>query len=97
MYKCEFPDCKYVCDDRNQIHSHHIVPKELGGSDKSFNRISVCPNCHTRIYVEKSTSGMHSIRNKNSVVLKTWLLSTDGRVLEYIDEYGETKYHFNKE
>lgn len=92
MYKCEFPNCDYECSDRNQIHEHHIVPKELNGSNKRFNIIRVCPNCHARIYIPESKHGNHSIKSKNSVVLLQWLKSTDGKVLSYI-ENDEVKYY----
>jgi len=97
MYKCEFPDCGHSTEDRNQIHSHHIVPKELDGVNDDYNKISVCPNCHNRIYVEGTKSGIHSIKNKNSIILNGWLTSTNGKVLEYIDVDGEIEYHFNGE
>jgi len=97
MYKCEFPGCDYVCEHRSQIHRHHIVPKTLNGSDKEYNKIYVCPNCHTRIYVPGVKHGIHSIKTNESIIINGWLGSTNGRVLEYINSSGNIDYYFMKE
>jgi len=93
IYRCKFPNCGYTTNNRSQIHEHHIVPKELNGSDSKSNMLFVCPNCHSKIYCPECSSGIHSILNENSIIIKHKLLSTGGQVLEYID-HGETKYHF---
>lgn len=92
-YKCLFPNCNYETENRSQINYHHIVPKELGGKDGERNRIYLCPNCHSRIYVPNCTSGIHSINCDSSIIITNKLHSTSGVVLEYI-ENDETKYHF---
>jgi len=97
MYRCEFPGCDYVCEGRSQIHEHHIIPKKLNGSNKKSNKIYVCPNCHTRIYVPGMRNGIHSIKNKDSIIINGWLGSTNGRVLEYINSSGNIDYYFMKE
>ena len=94
MYKCEFPNCNYVCEERSQIHNHHIVPRELNGSEKQSNKIYLCPNCHTRVYVPEVKSGIHSIKATNSIIIKGWLQSTAGRALEYINSNGNIEYYF---
>ena len=92
-FKCLFPNCNYETENRSQIHNHHIIPKENGGNDSNGNRIMLCPNCHSRVYVPNCTSGIHSINSDNSIVINHKLQSTSGIVLEYVD-HEETKYHF---
>jgi uncharacterized protein YlaI len=92
-YKCKFPGCTYKTESRTQIHKHHIISKELGGSDNEGNRIFLCPNCHNRIFIPEAESGIHSFEHDNSIIINNKLDSTSGIVLEYID-HGETKYWF---
>jgi len=82
FYKCEFPFCEYTTMVRNKIHFHHIIPKELNGSGK-HNLIKLCPTCHSKIFVENSLSGNHSIKDKDSIVILNRILSTAGTVLKY--------------
>lgn len=89
MYYCQFPNCNYSTKDRKCIEHHHIIPKELNGSNRKFNRIWLCPNHHSLIYVPNSTSGKHSIAT--NVILIRKLLSTSGTLLEYSED-GEVKY-----
>ncbi len=84
MYCCQMPFCDYVCEDKSQIHSHHIKPKALGGSNDRSNLINLCPNCHDgRIYIPEMSNGNHSIKHNNSVVLLGKLSSTGGPVISY--------------
>ena len=83
MYYCKMPGCEYVCEDRSQVHFHHIIPKSLGGSNNESNLIEVCPNCHNRIYIENETHGIHSIKHSNSIILLSKMLSTGGPVISY--------------
>ena len=48
MYFCEL--CDYSTPNRNNIENHHIVPKELKGSDKQYNRVYLCPNHHRMLH-----------------------------------------------
>ncbi len=96
-YKCEFPNCRYICEDRSSIHSHHILPVELGGSNKLSNRIYLCPNCHNKIFIPSSIRGIHSIKKKDSIVLIGWLSSTGGKVLQYINSSGDEEFNFCNE
>lgn len=91
-YSCEFPKCDYSTSHRSQVNYHHILPLELNGSDKEYNRIWLCPTHHTKIYVPESKSGMHSCKGRDSIVLIQWLSSTAGRVLEYQDIKGNNFY-----
>lgn len=36
-----------------ELHAHHIVPKEVGGSDLIPNLATVCGDCHSRIHPDK--------------------------------------------
>lgn len=94
-YHCEFPNCTYETNQRSHIHIHHIIPREFGGCDKKWNKIFLCPNCHaTKIFVPNS-SGIHSYKTKETIVIKGWRISTGGRMLEYIDANGEVCYFQN--
>jgi 5-methylcytosine-specific restriction endonuclease McrA len=83
MYYCEYPNCNYQTDIRSKINYHHIIPKSKSGSNKNFNRIWLCPNCHTSIYIPEETKGIHSKFNDNSIIILGWKLSTAGKILEY--------------
>ena len=91
-YKCQFPKCDYSTTHRSQIQYHHIVPLELNGSNKQYNRIWLCPTCHTKVFVKESRSGIHSIQGKDSIIIIQWMNSTSGRVLEYQDRSGNISY-----
>jgi len=97
MYICQMPDCNYVCEDKAQINFHHIVPKSMGGSNKSSNLIELCPNCHARIYIVGMEHGSHSVEHSNSVILHGKYLSTGGQVIsyQYIDD-DEIQYSILK-
>lgn len=93
MYYCEL--CDFSTENRNNVHEHHIIPKELKGSNKSFNRVIICARCHSMIYVEGSTSGIHSIKNVDSIIIKGWFQSTDGNIL-IIESQSIEKYIVKK-
>lgn len=84
--------CNYKTNFKKEIDSHHIQPKELNGSDAKENRINLCPNCHRKIYEPSSTKGIHSIKTSNSIQLISKRFSTNGWLLEYIDENNETQF-----
>ena len=88
IYRCEAPFCNYETEDKHQIHFHHIVSKSQGGKNGKYNLVTLCPNCHNRIYIPEAKRGIHSIKAKNYIILKRILLSTDGLCLEYETEDG---------
>ena len=94
MFKCEFPGCDYTTKYRTQINNHHIKPVECGGSDKGFNRIWLCPTHHTKVYIPEATRGIHTIKGEDSIMIKGWLQSTKGRILEYININNISQTHF---
>jgi len=42
-HKCRF------CEDEENLHTHHIIPRKASGSDKQENLMTVCASCHKRI------------------------------------------------
>lgn len=96
-YKCEFPDCDYETTVRRDIDEHHIVPKSMGGSDKGFNKVYLCPNHHRKIYVEGCEHGFHSQITIDSIQIINIYKSTDGKVIHYKDvKNNEYAYYLNK-
>ena len=89
-YKCQI--CRYTTDLKSQIHEHHIIPREAGGPDFKWNKVWLCPNCHSKIFSEQSITGIHAKKGVLSIRLIGWRDTTAGKLLEYIDENGETKY-----
>lgn len=87
-YKCQFPNCNYTTDQRTQIHNHHIVPKKLNGSNKSKNRIYLCPTHHTKIFQPSVKRGIHSKKSEDSLILLGWISGTNGTNLHYTDLDG---------
>jgi len=93
MYYCEL--CDYKTKNRNNIEIHHIVPKELNGSNKKSNKVYVCGTCHSKIYVNGSKSGAHSIKNTSSIVINGWFYSTTGAML-LIEKDGKEEWLVRK-
>ncbi|MDD5651536.1 MAG: HNH endonuclease signature motif containing protein [Candidatus Nanoarchaeia archaeon] len=89
---CENPNCDYSTNNRNKINWHHIKPKELNGSNRSFNRVFLCPNCHSNVYIPESSTGNHAIKTENSIIILEWLNSTTGKILKTIDTKGNEIY-----
>jgi len=89
VYKCEAPGCVYTTLDKHQIHFHHIIPKSQGGKNNKFNLVTLCPNCHNRIYIPGTKRGIHSIKSKNYIILKNIIPSSGGYVLQYETERSE--------
>jgi HNH endonuclease len=48
---CEACGFRFRERDKKRLHSHHIRPKEHGGSDGYENRITLCPNCHSIAHI----------------------------------------------
>ena len=81
MFKCQFPNCSYTTTKRSQIANHHIIPVSKGGKNGQRNRIWLCPNHHTQIYIPGETDGIHSLRHDNSIIILGWVNSTGGILL----------------
>ncbi len=69
-YCCQNPRCRIVTI---RLHAHHIIPREIGGTDDPWNLIGLCPSCHLR--------GIHSARMR-LIRIGDWLVWTwpDGGV-----------------
>jgi len=91
-YKCQYPYCHYQTNSRGKIDSHHIIPRELGGSNDSSNKIWLCPNHHRNIHIAESISGIHSKIGDMDIQIVKKHYSTGGFLLEFI-ENGVTKFH----
>lgn len=89
QYKCEFPYCDFETDDRQQIEYHHIIPRSLNGSNKSNNRIWLCRNCHSKIYIPNTTRGLHSKNRPNKIMIIGWKTSTNGKKILHYKTYDE--------
>jgi hypothetical protein len=87
------PNCDYETDTRSQICIHHIIPRELNGTDDKYNKIICCPNCHSKIFIENATAGIHSVKADNSIILMRWVQSTSGKLLEYKTMDNEIQYY----
>jgi predicted restriction endonuclease len=91
MYNCQL--CEYKTRNKSQIASHHIKPRSLGGNNKAYNLIFLCPTCHTKIFVPNVVCGIHSMKHDNSIIIHGKMLSTGGMVLSYSDiDSDEIKY-----
>ena len=87
--------CEYETNERNRIHIHHIKPRQIGGENKKFNLVMLCPNHHNKIYSQESKRGVHTNKN-DSIKIGGWFMSTNGKALCYIDENGNEKFIFEK-
>jgi phage replication O-like protein O len=45
----------YLCNFKEALEEHHIIPRSKGGSNKIDNKIILCPNCHTLVHKGKHT------------------------------------------
>ena len=68
--KCRF------CETEENLHTHHVIPRSVQGSDELSNLITVCQSCHNTI---ESTQGKALKRLKQkfeenfvSSILKMW-------------------------
>ena len=91
-YACEFPGCSYETNTRSHIHKHHIVPCEISGDNSPFNEVWLCPTHHSKVFIPTATSGIHTIKAEDSIIIKRWVFSTAGLLLEYMTMRGETKW-----
>ena len=86
LYKCEGPDCSYETNNRHQIEEHHIISRKEGGNNTKFNRIRLCPNCHSRIYIPGiKPPSKHAIKTDNYIILDKIVHTTKGLAIIYKD------------
>jgi hypothetical protein len=51
-------ECNF-CKSKDDLHSHHIIPLYLGGTDSFDNFITVCSNCHRLLHAQISCVVKH--------------------------------------
>jgi predicted restriction endonuclease len=95
-FRCHYPCCNYETNEKSHIDYHHIKPVHLGGNNKPYNLISLCPTHHRCIFIETEVHGIHSIKTKVSIEIKQILESTNGRAMIYKDmqDDKERVYYF---
>ena len=89
-------DICFVCEVNlpGQIENHHILPRSMKGCDDLFNRVPLCPTCHSKVYVE-GCLGQHGVLNENNLIIDKWYYSTRGRLLHYFlngEEFFKTNW-----
>lgn len=40
----------YICDKKNQLQKHHIIPMFFGGLDVRENKVKLCDACHKKLH-----------------------------------------------
>ena len=57
-YLCKFmmdvADPCYFCDEKKDVHKHHIIPKRVGGEDVSENILRLCKRCYSKLHTKKA-------------------------------------------
>lgn len=59
-YECQNCGRQGGSTGHSELHAHHIVPKEKGGTHKLSNLISVCEQCHESIHNNKDAPTKYS-------------------------------------
>jgi len=83
-------ECKF-CEDTENLHTHHIVPRSAGGSDKKENLMTVCASCHSKI---ENSQGAALKRIKKDV-REEETKDLENKV-ERLEEELEDKYSFEE-
>jgi len=94
MFKCCFPGCPYETEHRALIDFHHIHLRELGSRLGSDVAIPLCPTHHKLIYHPEATSGQHSRKFAQSMVVKQVTDSTNGKCVIFEDMEGKEHVTF---
>lgn len=93
-YYCNFPGCNYKSEDIGSFDSHHIIPKSKGGTDKEWNRLLVCPNCHRKIFIENIVNSVHSVKRPGGIIIIEKLISSTGELLHYKKLEDNKEYYW---
>lgn len=59
-----------ICGYRGFTEDHHIQSKSLGGSNKKFNKVHLCGNCHNEVH-------------RGLIILEGKFMTTEGMKLVY--------------
>lgn len=87
-YHCVFPNCTYETDDRSLIDFHHTHLRELGNQLNKDVEIPLCPVHHKLIFHPDATSGQHSIKHDNSLMVTQVTNTTTGQAVIFEDMTG---------
>jgi hypothetical protein len=50
------------------LEVHHIRGRDIPDFDMPYNKVNVCPNCHTKIH-------------KNLIIIEDWRITSNGKEL----------------
>lgn len=95
-YNCWWPGCSYCTDERSKIDFHHVTPKEVNPHKNNKVTIPLCKTHHALIYHPEATSGQHSIKSKESLIIQMVTTSTAGKVVLYEDMVGKTMTYYTR-
>ena len=85
-----------------ELHKHHIVPKSRGGSDESYNLVSLCLDCHGKAHDISFTSdsglvkGGVTLAKEASKMSDAWVDNSDvlESLLDEIMQMDNALYDF---
>lgn len=63
-----------ICHCEELLETHHINGRNIENSEKDFNLINICANCHSKIHF-------------NILQVEGWFMSSDGRILLWHIKY----------
>jgi len=95
-YSCWWPGCNYCTSSRSKIDFHHVTPKEVNPHPSNKTTIPLCKTHHALVYHPEATSGQHSIKTEDSLVIQLFTKSTNGTVVLYEDMSGNNITYFTK-
>ncbi len=80
LCNCEAPFNKK--DGNPYLECHHLIMLSQGGPDKYYNTVALCPNCHRRIHILKSSKDFNKLKKR----IKKYL--EEDNDLESLKEYN---------
>lgn len=78
---CEMTNEEHLAEYSRELHAHHIVPREDGGSDDKTNLVALCQSCHRKF------ESIHAKRMEE--VIRTQDRTSDLKALNHINEESE--------
>ena len=66
-----------ICGAVSFLHIHHIAGRDIPNADHDSNLCSICPNCHTSIYMGK-------------LVVEGWVMTSSGLTLMWHEKGAES-------
>lgn len=65
--------CCKRCGISENLHVHHLIPRNLGGNDFPYNLIALCPACHANHHLSLQTSLARKFIENWSVKIAQWI------------------------